>query len=103
MRMEANRTRLSYHKGFALGFALLALMAVGDARAQENFPSRPVQIIVPFGPEGGADQLAHTISPLLEAHLKAPFPVIDVPGRTGDTGMEKLLVDPPDGYTMAVL
>ena len=70
--------------------------------AQDKYPSRPVEFIVPWGPGGGADQLARRVSKLLEADLKVSIPVINVPGATGNTGMTKLLSAPPDGHSMAI-
>jgi tripartite-type tricarboxylate transporter receptor subunit TctC len=70
--------------------------------AQERYPSRPVEIVVPWGPGGGADQLARLTATLIEPMLKTSFPVVNAPGATGATGMAKLLSEPADGYSMAV-
>jgi len=71
--------------------------------AQDKYPSRPIEFIVPWGPGGGADQLARRVSKLIEPELKVSIPVINVPGATGNTGMTKLLSAAPDGHTMAIL
>ena len=85
-------------------FACLALMlAAASASGQEKYPQRPIEFIVPWGPGGGADQLARKLGKLLEADLKTSFPVINVPGATGNTGMTKLMSGPADGYSMAIL
>jgi tripartite-type tricarboxylate transporter receptor subunit TctC len=84
-------------------FALLAAMGfTGQSAAQEKFPSRPVELIVPFGPGGGADQLARLVSKLAEPLLGQGVPVVNVPGATGATGMAKLLAAPADGYSAAI-
>jgi len=83
-----------------LFFALL--LAASAASAQEKYPSRPVEIIVPWGPGGGADQLARMVAKLLEPMLGTSFPVLNVPGATGGAGMAKLLAGAADGYSMAV-
>ena len=70
-------------------------------RAQD-YPTRPVELIVPWGPGGGADQLARLTGKLLERELGVGIPVVNVPGGTGATGMAKLLSTPPDGYAMAI-
>lgn len=86
-------------KGAAVaGLAVCSLAAA----AQEKYPSRPVDIIVPWGPGGGADQLARLTAKLTEPMLKTSFPVVNVPGATGATGMTKLLSEQADGYSMAV-
>ena len=84
-------------------FFLAALFAATGAISQEKYPQRPIEIIVPWGPGGGADQLARKLGKLLEADLKTSFPVINVPGATGNTGMTKLLSGQTDGYSMAIL
>jgi tripartite-type tricarboxylate transporter receptor subunit TctC len=82
----------------AAAFALVGAVAW----AQERYPSRPVEIIVPWGPGGGADQLARLTATLLEPTLKTSFPVVNAPGATGATGMAKMLSEPADGQSMAV-
>jgi tripartite-type tricarboxylate transporter receptor subunit TctC len=77
--------------------ALSPRIAFGQA-----FPSRPVELVVPWGAGGGADQLARRVGKLLEPELKVSVPVVNVPGATGNTGMAKLLSAAPDGHSMAV-
>jgi len=87
----------------AAGASLAALPALpGLAFAQDKYPSRPVEFVVPWGPGGGADQLARRVGKLLEEELKVSFPVINIPGATGNTGTAKLLSAPADGQTIAV-
>jgi tripartite-type tricarboxylate transporter receptor subunit TctC len=81
----------------AWGFAATA------ALAQEAYPTRPIEMIVPWGPGGGSDQTGRKIAKLLESELKVSLPVVNVPGATGNTGMVKLLAARPDGYSLAVL
>jgi tripartite-type tricarboxylate transporter receptor subunit TctC len=88
--------------------ALAVFLAVGVAFAAssglsaQEFPSRPIEFIVPWGPGGGADQLGRKLAKLMEARLKVSMPVINVPGATGQTGLTKLLTAPADGYSIAV-
>jgi tripartite-type tricarboxylate transporter receptor subunit TctC len=84
-----------------LAVTTLAL-AAATGWAQERYPSRPVEIVVPWGPGGGADQLARLTATLIEPMLKTSFPVVNAPGATGATGMAKMLSEPADGYSMAV-
>ena len=83
----------------AAGIALTGATAQAQAPA---YPTRPIELIVPWGPGGGADQLARLVSKQLEPMLGQGIPVINVPGGTGATGMAKLLAAPPDGYSMAI-
>jgi tripartite-type tricarboxylate transporter receptor subunit TctC len=84
-----------------LPWLLLALVA-GPAVAQERYPSRPLEFIVPWGPGGGADQLARKMARMLEPALHVSVPVVNVPGATGGTGLVKMLTAPPDGYSISV-
>lgn len=85
----------------ALACCVLACMP-GTASAQEKYPSRPVEVLVPWGPGGGSDQTARMLAKYLEAELKTSFPVVNVPGASGVTGTQKLLLNPADGYSLAV-
>lgn len=67
-----------------------------------DYPERPIEFIVPWGPGGGADQLARLVSKLMEPLVGQGIPVINVPGGTGATGMAKLMSAPADGYSMAI-
>ncbi|HEV8503133.1 MAG TPA: tripartite tricarboxylate transporter substrate binding protein [Casimicrobiaceae bacterium] len=75
----------------------------GSVEAQDKYPSRPIEFIVPWGPGGGADQLARKLGQLLEPDLKVSLPVINVAGATGLTGHAKLLSANADGYTLEVM
>ena len=74
----------------------------GRAPAQDPYPSRPVEFIVPWGPGGGADQLARMSGKLVEPILRQSLPVLNVPGGTGATGMAKLMASPADGHSIAI-
>jgi len=86
--------------------SLLGLVAVLPALqpvfAQDKYPSRPIEFVVPWGPGGGADQLARKAAPLMEKELKVSLPVINVAGATGQTGLNKMLTSPADGYSISV-
>jgi len=82
--------------------AMGGLFAAGQALADEKYPSRPVEFIVPWGPGGGADQLARKVGKMLEDSVKVSFPVVNAQGATGSTGMTKLLVGQSDGYAISV-
>lgn len=86
----------------AAWFAILVLSAPWSTEAQERYPSRPIEFVVPWGPGGGADQLARKIAPALEKTLKVSLPVINVAGATGQTGLNKMLTSPADGYSISV-
>jgi len=70
--------------------------------AQEVYPSRPVQIIVPFPPGGVADLVARPLAASLERILKQPMVVMNKTGAGGAVGMQAAAVSKPDGYTLMV-
>jgi tripartite-type tricarboxylate transporter receptor subunit TctC len=86
----------------ALLFAALGLALTGSPSMAAGYPERPIELIVPWGPGGGADQLARLVSKLMEPMLGQGIPVVNVPGGTGATGMAKLMAAPADGYSMAI-
>jgi tripartite-type tricarboxylate transporter receptor subunit TctC len=82
--------------GIALGMAFAAL----PAGAASDYPSRPIHLIVPFPPGGGADILARTVTPRLEKSLGQPIVVENRPGAGGNVGAEYVARAAPDGYTL---
>ncbi|WJR75858.1 tripartite tricarboxylate transporter substrate binding protein [Bradyrhizobium sp. NP1] len=86
----------------ALGLATAAIFSSSPSCA-DNYPSRPITFIVPWGPGGGADQVARMASKLIEPELKVSVPVINMPGATGQTGLTKLVTSPADGYSIEVM
>ena len=83
------------------GLALLcAMVPAGPATAQEPYPSRPVQIVVPFPPGGVADLHARPLAPVLERILKQPVAVVNKAGAAGAVGMQFVATSKPDGYTL---
>jgi tripartite-type tricarboxylate transporter receptor subunit TctC len=80
-----------------------ALLGGALSIAQEVYPSRPIEMIVPWGPGGGSDQTGRKIAKLLESELKVSLPVVNVPGATGNAGILKLIAGRADGYSLAVL
>ncbi len=89
--------------GRAILGSLSALLICSGAFAQDKYPSRPVEMIVPWGPGGGADQTGRKIAKILEQQNKITVPVVNVPGATGVTGLTKLATGSNDGYTMSIL
>jgi tripartite-type tricarboxylate transporter receptor subunit TctC len=101
------RQRISFGKYLAVVVLLMVTMGVfagiGESRAEEAYPSRPIELIVPWGPGGGADQVARKVAHIMEPMIGVSIPVINVPGATGQTGLAKLLTTPADGYHMEVM
>src|ERR1700754_1498426 len=86
----------------ALAAALLAVPIAEPVSAQD-YPSRPVRIIVPFGAGGPADVTARLIGNILQDGLGQPFVVEDRPGAGGVIGTVEAAKSPPDGYTLLMM
>ena len=78
-----------------LGCALTAAPAAAD-----DWPSRPIQIIVPFGAGGAADIIARLVGDKLAAALGQPVIIEDKPGAGGNIGAATVARANPDGYTL---
>jgi tripartite-type tricarboxylate transporter receptor subunit TctC len=83
-------------------FVVAGILALGGTARAAGYPERPIEFVVPWGPGGGADQLARLVSKLMEPIAGQGIPVVNVPGGTGATGIAKLMAAPADGYSMAI-
>ena len=86
-------------RAFTWGLALLAALAGGGAAAQ-NFPFKPVRIIIAFPAGGGTDIVARLIGPKLIETWKQQVIVDNRPGASGIIGTELAAKSPPDGHTL---
>ncbi len=78
---------------------LVAGMIVAAAPARA-FPDRPVNMIVPWGVGGGGDRVGRVVAGLMSAKLGVSVPVINVTGAASQVGLNKVLGEPADGYTI---
>ncbi len=83
---------------FAAG-AFLTALAGGAASAQE-FPEKPVTILVNYGAGGGVDMTARSVQRFLPEALGQPVQVENYPGAGGKIGLIKFMEAPRDGYTV---
>jgi tripartite-type tricarboxylate transporter receptor subunit TctC len=77
----------------------IALLANSHIIAQP-YPSRPVRLIAPYPPGGGADAAARIIARALSESLRQQFVVDNKPGASGQIGTELAAHSAPDGYTL---
>lgn len=85
---------------FVIG--IVSTVFAPNASAQQDWPSRPIKLIVPTPPGGGTDLYARTLGPALTGLLKQPVAVENRPGAGGNIGAEFVAKAPPDGYTFLV-
>jgi tripartite-type tricarboxylate transporter receptor subunit TctC len=79
---------------------LLALPASRFAFAQDNWPSRPIKLVVPYPPGGNSDNLGRIVAERVGANLNATVIVENKPGGTTQLGTELVARAAPDGYTL---
>jgi tripartite-type tricarboxylate transporter receptor subunit TctC len=95
------------HQGDAmkpLGFvgALFALLATSVAALAQNYPSRPITMIVGFPPGGPTDTLARIVADGMKSSLGQPIVIEDVTGAGGTIGTADVVHANPDGYTIGI-
>jgi tripartite-type tricarboxylate transporter receptor subunit TctC len=66
----------------------------------QNYPSKPVRIIIPFAPGGASDFVGRIMQPKLQELLGQPIVVENKPGAAGSIGMDFVAKSAPDGYTV---
>jgi tripartite-type tricarboxylate transporter receptor subunit TctC len=79
--------------------ALLAVCTIGTGAGQD-YPARPVHLVVPYTPGTGADILARVLGPKLGERWKVAVVTENKPGATGNIGAEFVAKSPPDGHTL---
>ena len=83
-----------------LALAATALMAIATGASSQDYPSRPVKIVVGYVPGGGPDFVARTFGQKLSEILGQPFVVENKPGAGGTTATALVAKAPADGYTL---
>jgi tripartite-type tricarboxylate transporter receptor subunit TctC len=85
----------------ALAAILLGLAATGIAAAQ-NYPARPITMIVPFPAGGATDTLARYLGERMRAVLGQPVIIENIAGAAGSLGVGRAVRSPADGYTLSI-
>ncbi|RJG03282.1 Bug family tripartite tricarboxylate transporter substrate binding protein [Noviherbaspirillum sedimenti] len=86
----------------AVCFGLLYMAVVTTANAQEPFPSKPITIVVPFGPGSGSDVVARLLGKRLGDVFGRPVIIENKPGANGTIAAEYVARAKPDGYTLLI-
>jgi tripartite-type tricarboxylate transporter receptor subunit TctC len=87
----------------SLAAAVMLAAAIGAPAAAQDYPNRPVKIIVPFGAGGPADIYARFIGQHLQDALKQSFVIEDRPGAGSIIGTGEVAKSAPDGYTLLMM
>src|SRR5689334_5141034 len=83
-----------------LAFLATLLIAGSPATAASNFPSRTMQLVVPFTAGGNTDTIARLLAEHMQDSLKQPVTVVNRPGAGTNIGAASVASSEPDGYTM---
>jgi len=86
----------------ALFTACIVVVLAAPARAQSDFPNRPVHLMVGFAAGGGNDIIARIVQPKLSELLGQPVVIDNKPGAGGRLAAEVVSNQPADGYTLLV-
>lgn len=93
------RRRVAVGLAAATGLPALAL----PASAQESWPAKPIRMVVPFPPGGGADFLGRLLAQKMSEGLRKPIIVDNKPGGATTIGSDAVAKAAPDGYTILML
>jgi tripartite-type tricarboxylate transporter receptor subunit TctC len=97
-RYSLSRRRAS----FAVAAALLTALFLPQIAHAQNYPNKPVRLILPFGAGGVADVTARLVTEKLGEKLGQRFVIENMPGAGGINAARAVLSSPPDGYTLAL-
>ena len=87
-------------KTTARSLLALAACAAGLAASAQQWPQKPIHVIVPYPPGGTSDILARALGPKITEALGQPVVVENKAGATGNLGADFVAKAPPDGYTL---
>jgi tripartite-type tricarboxylate transporter receptor subunit TctC len=97
-------SKLTRRTFMAAAGGVAATATLGNsAFAQAAYPSRPIQLICPWGAGGGTDAVARIIATLMEKDLGQPIAVVNRTGGNGVVGHSAIATAAPDGYTLGII
>src|SRR5712671_2026722 len=99
---EGNVMKLPRRQFLHLAPGAAALLAMSRFARAQAYPTRPVRLIVPFGPAGATDITARLIGQWLSERLGQQFVIENRPGAGGNVGTEAVVRGAPDGYTLGL-
>lgn len=91
--------KFGFPKALRLVALAMSVVAAASAMAQD-YPQRPVRIVVPFAAGGATDVFGRVIAAELQGALGQAFVVENRPGGGGNIGTQQVVKSPADGYTL---
>jgi tripartite-type tricarboxylate transporter receptor subunit TctC len=87
-----------------LGLLFLLVLAVSgvEAAAQDKYPSKPIKVVVPFGPGSATDIVMRIVGEHMRPILGQPVVIENKPGAFGILAIEEMARSRPDGYTLQI-
>src|SRR5882672_2719735 len=83
-------------------YAAFVLAFLVSAATAQDYPAKPIKLIVPFPPGGGTDISARTLANKVSESAKWTFVIENKPGAGGNLGVEQAVRSPADGYTLVI-
>lgn len=87
----------------ARGLVAAVLVLCGGAAAAQDYPSRPIHLVIPFAAGGMTDIVARVLSQKFSELLKQPIIIDNKPGAGSTIGTDYVAKSPADGYTLAMI
>ncbi|WP_256839785.1 tripartite tricarboxylate transporter substrate binding protein [Ornithinimicrobium faecis] len=100
--MDVPQKRVGRIVTVGAGVLALALAGCGGDDGGDAFPSRPIEVVVPFAAGGGTDQIARALAKEAESTCGVSVTIANEEGASGTVGLNRVLGSQPDGYTIAV-
>ena len=88
---------------FAFASLVILSMELANQASAQEFPQRPIHLIIAFGPGGGSDIIGRILAESLQARLGQAVVVENKPGAGGILGNDVVARAPPDGYTLGIM
>src|SRR5919205_2622354 len=88
--------------GVLAAAAVLLALGTGYASAQDKYPSKPVKVVVPFGPGSATDIVIRIVGEHMRPLLGQPVVIENKPGAFGIIAIEDMARARPDGYTLQI-
>jgi tripartite-type tricarboxylate transporter receptor subunit TctC len=88
-------------KSVAVGLGVAITTAAAQPALAQDYPTKPVEFIVPWSPGGGSDTLMRIASNNVDPYLNEEMPVINIPGVGGTVGLTEASRRAADGYTIS--